>query len=479
MPSKFKSTPNVLTTPECTAILNNYKNACNSAANTMNVVSVSLKDLFDKMLTSVTTLGKSPSIENIRLLIEGRDHLYNCHRGRKVYIDKCVPSGNRTKDQRKKDRGHENARKKFKDLWTIYSDDVKIMMSMISDDDLISHAQDIIDIKQQLSSQMLQDVTQFLTGITGEVTVIGEDKLKWSLYSKYTPNIEEYHKLLSICKFDQTMVLVVISVIHFFKYNDLELDYSRIFELIDRVSQSDLLLSFLTLRSNYFFLREFIIQVGNESKLSIPDMIKNLEDILEDPSLVSTLLTNNKDVVLERITMSLTCLSLVIRMDEIGFKLHKFHLSSIVKSGKDIDPEWPKLKKMKELTMISDIVKSLSKKFVKSKGDHMFELLHQNKKIIKLIRGDYKISDEGDVTIKTMGVVDLTGINFVYLPLDTLHMKRISILGTSSNHRVIGMNKIHRINKDKSLEPLKIPVLHFPEYTMTKIGDVNFVSMSE
>ena len=466
-------------TPECTVILNDYKNSCESAEKTMNIISVSLGDLFTKMLNSVATLGRSSSIENLKLLTEGRDHLYNCYRGRSVYIHKCVPSGNRNYDQRKSDRGHEHAKNVFKKLWTIYNNDVKIMMSMVSETDLISQA--IIDMRHDLSSQRLHDVTQFLTGIIEDerVTVIGKDKLRWSLYSKYTPKIEEYHRLLSACMFNQTMVLGVLKVLHFFEYHDLEIDYSRVLELIDRVSESDLLLSFLTLQCTDGLLRELIIQVGNQSYLNIPDMMKNLEDILEDPSLVSTLLVSGRPVMLDGITLTLSYLSLVLRMDETRFKLHKFHLSSIVKSGKDISSEWSTLEKMEKMTMVSEIVKSLGAKFVKSKGDHMFELFeeklrHGVNNTTKLIRGDYKISEGGDVTIKTMGVVELTGINFVCLPLDTVHMKKFSV-----PNKVLGMNKVSRISRNRSIVPLEIPVRHFPEFTLTKIGDVNFVVMSE
>jgi len=473
------TTPDVINSPECMVILNDYQNACDSAKVIMNItsVSLSLNDLFNEMLDKVVTLKQTPSLEKLKLLVKGRDYLHGCYRGRSKYIHECVPSGRRTPRQRRSDRGHEHAKNVFKKIWNSYNKDVRIMMSLISETELIDQA--ITDMTNDISSQTLHDVTQFLMGILeGErVTEIGRGKLRWSLYSKYTPTKEEYHHLLSLCKYDQTMVLSVIKVLHFFEYHDIDLDRTRIFDLIHRASKSDLLWSFLTLRRTDSFLRELIIQVGNQSYLSVSDMVRNLEDILDDPALVTVLMSNGVPSLLDGITLTLSNLSLVIRKDETSFELHKLHLSNIVKHGKDIeDSDWDKLAKLEKMSLVKDIVSSARFGFIKSRGDYIFELFqevprHGENNATPLVRGDYDISDEGDVTIKTTGL-NLDGIKYIILPLDTLHMKKYA-----GESRVLSMNNVSRVSRSGKVVPLDIPVRHFPEFTLTNIDDVNFVTM--
>jgi len=332
----------------------------------------------------------------------------------------------------------------------------------------------------------LDDVTQFLMGIIGDerVTRIGSNRLRWSLYPKYTPTINEYHRLLSVCKFSQTMILNVIKVLNFFLYHDMELqlDYTRIFELINKLSKSELVWSFLTLRRTDGFLRELIVQVGNQSYLSISDIVRNLESILDDPSLVTELLMHWTPVQLDGIALTLSHLSLVIRKDDISFKLHKFRLSSILKRGLEIGPEWDKLSKLEKMPQMEKILDNLKEGFVKIRGDHIFELFeeaprHGVNNTTQLVRGDYEISDGGDVTIKMNGI-ELFGIKYICLPLDNLHIKKYSgsIIGMNSSIRVIGMNNISRI-KNGLVFPLKNPVKHFPDFTLTNIDDVTFVPM--
>lgn len=361
----------------------------------------------------------------------------------------------------------------FKNIWTSYSNEVRIMVSLIEQNE--SNDQVLRDMEDRLSTQRIDDVTQFLMGIDdGErVTEVGRGKLRWSMYSDYTPTVEEYHRLLSICKFDQTIVINVVKVLHFFSRHDLELDHARVFELINRISDSDLLWTFLTLRRTDSFLRELIVQVGNQSYVSTPDMVQNLESILDDPSLVTTLLMYGAPVRLDGITLTLSNLSLVIRKEETSFLLYKFHLSRIVKKGKDIEPEWVKLSKMEKMPQVADIVDSLKRIFVKAKGDHIFELFtetprHGVNNTTQLVRGDYEISEEGDVTVRAPGV-NLVGIKYVCLPLDTLHMKKFS--GSSRN---LGMNNVSRVSRNGSVVPLEIPVRHFPQFTLTNIEDVVF-----
>ena len=335
------------------------------------------------------------------------------------------------------------------------------------------------------NDRRLDDVTHFLMGIVGDekVTRIGSNRLRWSLYPKYTPTINEYHRLLSICKFSQTMVLNVIKVLNFFLYHDMELqlDYTRIFELINKLSKSELVWSFLTLRRTDGFLRELIVQVGNQSYLSISDMVRNIESILDDPSLVTVLLMHWTPVQLDGITLTLSHLSLVIRKDETSFKLHKFRLSSILKRGLEIGPEWDKLSKMEKMPQLKKIVDNLEKGFVNTRGDHIFELFEESPRhglnnTTQLVRGDYEISDEGDVTIKINGV-ELVDIRYICLPLDTLHMKKYSssVIGINGP-KVLGMNNISRI-QNGLVFPLKNPVKHFPDFTLTNIDDVTFIPM--
>ena len=342
----------------------------------------------------------------------------------------------------------------------------------------------IEDMRKDLSLQRLDDVKQFLMDILDneQVTIIGSN-LRWSLYSKYTPTIDEYHKLLSVCKFNQTMALSVINVLNFFSYHELKLCHTRIFELINKISKSKLLWSFLTLRRTNVFLREIIIQVGNNKSLTIPDMVKNLESILDDPSLVTKLLMHQNVFQLNGFVFTISYLSRVIIKDETSFKLHKFRFSSILKRGLDIDPEWDKLSKMEKMSQLEKIVHNLEEGFVETRGDHVFELFeeaprHGVNNTTQLVRGDYYISDEGDVTIKMNGV-ELVGIKYICLPLDTLHMKKFSgsVIGIGTNKvpfsKAIGMNNI----RTDSLVPLQIPVNHFPDFTLTNIEDVTFVPM--
>ena len=339
-------------------------------------------------------------------------------------------------------------------------------------------------MKKDVSSRRLDDVTRFLTSIleNEKVTRVGSNRLRWSLYPKYTPTIDEYHRLLSVCKFNQTMILNVIKVLNFFLYHDIiQLDYIRIFELINKLSKSELVWSFLTLRRTDGFLRELIVQVGNQSYLSIPDMVRNIESILDDPSLVTVLLMHWTPVQLDGITLTLSHLSLVIRKDETSFKLHKFRLSSILKRGLKISPEWDKLSKMEKMPQLKKIVDNLEKGFVNTRGDHIFELFEESPRhglnnTTQLVRGDYEISDEGDVTIKINGV-ELVDIRYICLPLDTLHMKKYSssVIGMNGP-KVLGMNNISRI-QNGSVFPLKNPVKYFPYFTLTNIDDVTFVLM--
>ena len=112
---------------------------------------------------------------------------------------------------------------------------------------------------------------------------------------------------------------------------------------------------------------------------------------------------------------------------------------------------------------------------MKTRGDHVFELFEEEPRhgvnnTTQLVRGDYEISDEGDVTIKMNGV-ELVGIRYICLPLDTLHMKKYS--GSS---RVLGMNNVSRI-RNGSVFKLKNQIKHFPDFTLTNIDDVTFVPM--
>ena len=471
-----KMTRNVIQSSTCSDMYVKYKNACESAKATMGATigaGQSLHDLYVEMLDKASTIGGSPSIENVNLLIEGRDHLYKCYKGRSAYENTCIPPGHRNYVDRRGDRRHANAINVFKNIWTSYNNEVRIMVSLIEQNE--SNAQVLIDMEDQLSTQRKDDVTQFLMGIDdgGRVTGVGQGKLRWSMYSDYTPTVEKYHRLLSICKFDQTIVINVVKVLHFFSRHDLELDHARVFELIKRVSKSDLVWSFLTLRRTDRFLRELVIQVGNQSYVSIPDMVQNLESILDDPSLVTTLLMYGAPVRLDGITLTLSNLSLVIRKEETSFLLHKFHLSRIVKKGKDIEPEWVKLSKMERMPQVADIVDSLGQRFVKDRGNHIFELFketprHGVNNTTQLVRGDYEISEEGGVTVSAPGL-NLVGIKYVCLPLDTLHMKKFS--GSS---RDLGMNNVSRISRNGSVVPLEIPVRHFPHFTLTNIEDVVF-----
>lgn len=472
-----KMTRNVIQSSKCSDMYDRYKNACESAKSTMGAtmgVGQSLHDLYIEMLDNASTIGGSPSIENVNLLIEGRDHLYQCYKRRSAYENTCIPLGHRNSDDRKGDRSHAHAISVFKNIWTSYSNEVRIMVSLIEQNE--SNAQVLRDMEDQLFTQRKDDVTQFLMGIDdGErVTEVGRGKLRWSMYSDYTPTVEEYHRLLSICKFDQTIVINVVKVLHFFSRHDLELDHTRVFELIQRISRSDLLWSFLTLRRTDRFLRELVVQVGNQSYVSIQDMVQNLESILDDPSLVTTLLMKAKPVLLDGITITLSNLSLVIRKEETSFLLHKFHLSQIVKKGKDIEPEWVKLSKMERMPQVADIVDSLESRFVKARGGHIFELFTETPEngvnnTTQLVRGDYEISDDGDVTVRAPGV-NLVGIKYVCLPLDTLHMKKFS--GSSKN---LCMNNVSRVSRNGSVVPLEIPVRHFPHFTLTNIEDIVFM----
>lgn len=178
-------------------------------------------------------------------------------------------------------------------------------------------------------------------------------------------------------------------------------------------------------------------------------------------------------VRLDGITLTLSNLSLVIRKDKTSFRLHKFHLSLIVKKEKDVCPEWVNLSKMEKMPQVADIVKSLGQRFVKDSGNHMFEFVEENpshgiNNTTLLVRGDYEISEEGDVTVRAPGV-NLVGIKYVCLPLDTLHMKNFS--GSS---RDLGMNNVSRVSRNGSVVPLEIPVRHFPQFTLTNIKDVEF-----
>lgn len=469
-------TRSVIQSSKCSDMYDRYKSACESAKVSMGATmgaGQSLHDLYIEMLDKAATIGGSPSIENVNLLIEGRNHLYKCYKGRSAYENTCIPLGHRNSADRRGDRRHANAINVFKNIWTSYSNEVRIMVSLIEQNE--SNDKVLRDMEDQLSTQRTDDVTQFLMGIDdGErVTGLGRGKLRWSMYSDYTPTVEEYHRLLSICKFDQTIVINVVKVLHFFSRHDLELDHARVFELIDVLSESDLLWSFLTLRRTDNFLRELVVQVGNQSYVSIPDMVQNLESLLDDPSLVTTLLMYGTPVRLDGIILTLSNLSLVIRKEKTSFRLHKFHLSRIVKSGKDIGPEWVKLSKMEKMPRVADIVKSIGQGFVKDIGNHMFELFtetpeHNIHNTTQLVRGVYEISEEGDVTVRAPGV-NLVGIKYVCLPLDTLHMKKFS--GSSKD---LGMNDISRVSRNDSVKPLKIPVRHFPHFTLTNIEDVVF-----
>jgi len=125
------------------------------------------------------------------------------------------------------------------------------------------------------------------------------------------------------------------------------------------------------------------------------------------------------------------------------------------------------------MPQVADIVKSLGNRFVKYSGNHMFELfketpVHGVNNPTQFIRGDYEISEEGRVTVRAPGV-NLIGIKYICLPLDTLQMKKIS--GSS---RKLNMNDVSRVSGN-SVVPLEIPVRHFPHFTLTNIKDVDFI----
>jgi len=346
------------------------------------------------------------------------------------------------------------------------------MMSMISDDELIQDS--IEDIHMNLSNQLSNEVVNYLNGIVNYENVIEFDKnrLMWSLYSQYVPTIEEYHDLINTCRFDQTMVLTLVEVLHFFSFHKIELNLTRIFDLINRSSNSELLWSFLTLRSTSTFLKELLIQVGNQSYLDIPKILRQLESLLDDPELVASLMSRGFPAEIDGFGMSISLLSFTLREEkEENFKIIKFQMSIAVKRGKDIIEEWKNIDKMKKkLKDINAVIDLLETKFVNDIGSHIFETFnnkptHIVNNDVNLIRGDYIISDEGDVNIRTNSDID-TLVKYICLPIDHRYMKKYS-----NGSKDLYMNGIVDINSRRSL---KIPRKYFPDFTLTDISDVTF-----